>query len=131
MKEYLSLKEAAEVAGYSYFHFRHMVIDHGMLPYYRPGGPRSNIRIRYDELKIWIDKSISTPGDPRTTRNLHPKVRKAISRFTSFKTFFTSSSLHEPANRGGLRRSGRPKKHGASIEKKQVEGGRLKAEDGE
>jgi excisionase family DNA binding protein len=129
VREYLSLKEAAEVAGYSYFHFRHMVIDHGMLPYYRPGGPRSNIRIRRDELEAWIDKAISTPGDPRITRNLHPKVRKAISRFTSF---FSHASLHEPVNRGGLRRSGRPKKHGASATKKgQVEGGRLKAEGGE
>ena len=74
MTEYLSLKEAAKIAGFSYQHFRLLVMDYRMLPYYRPTGPRGHIRIRRDELDAWIEEGIKTPGDPRTAGNLHPKV---------------------------------------------------------
>ena len=94
MSNYISLKEAATIAGYSYHHFYRLVVNLGMLPHYRPGGPRSNIRIRRDELETWVDKAISSPGDPRTTRNLHPKVRKAM-RLTSPPPLYFS----QPVNR--------------------------------
>lgn len=108
--KYLSLKEAAEIAGYSYRYFHHLVMDKGRLPHYRPSGPKGNIRIRSDELHAWISRSLAAPlTDPRIkVAGAHRKVARAFPNFSS-----ASFSLQSRCASRDLRRSGRSEEHGA------------------
>jgi len=109
--KYLSLKQAAAIAGYSYRHFHRLVMNKGLLPHYRPGGPKGNIRIRSDELEAWVDKFMALPlTDSRI--KVFGAHRKVALAFPNFSSASFSLRLGRPARRD-LRRSGRSKKHGA------------------
>ncbi len=52
---YLTLAEAAKEARMNYHSFRRLVVDRRLIKYSRPGGEKSDIRIKRSDLRAYLD----------------------------------------------------------------------------
>lgn len=77
-KGIMSLKDAAEYAGYSPDHFRRLAVEQRLIPFSRPSGQqKGKILFRKADLDRFLDgskifeRTISQPGRKRKSKNIH------------------------------------------------------------
>jgi excisionase family DNA binding protein len=66
-KALLTLREAAEYAGYSYWYFRRLAVEQGKIPHQRPNDGR--IMFRRSDIDRWLTSPRRRVGRPRNRKN--------------------------------------------------------------